>query len=60
MFHDLHLTAERNFSKFEGVGCQKPRENVFLAILIANNAVFSPFVRGKNFFPPFEFINAFI
>ena len=31
MFHDLHLTAEINFSKFEGVGCQKLRENVLLA-----------------------------
>ena len=54
MFKDIHLTAQRNFSKFEGVGCQKPRENVLLAILIANTAVFSPYVRGKNFFPHFS------
>ena len=54
MFHDLNLTTEINFSKFEGVGCQKPRENVLLAILIANNAVFSPLVTGKNFSPHFS------
>ena len=60
MFKDIHLTAQRNFSKFEGVGCQKPRENVFLAFMIAKNTVFSPFVRGKNFFPHFKFIKAFI
>ena len=53
MFHDILLKAQRNFLKFEGVGCQKPRENVLLAILIANDAVFSPYVWGKNFFPPF-------
>ena len=53
MFHDLHLIAEIKFSKFEGVGCQKPREKVLLAIMIANDAVFSPYIRGKNFFPPF-------
>ena len=52
MFQDIHLTAQRNELKFEGVGCQTP-ENVLLAILIANDTVFSPFVRGKNFFPPF-------
>ena len=42
MFHDLHLTAERNFSKFEGVGSKKRPQKVLLAILIANTAVFSP------------------
>ena len=34
--------------------------NVLKCIVIANNAVFSPYVRGKNFFPPFKFIKAFI
>ena len=53
MFHDIHLTAQRNFSKFEGVGSKKRPQKVLLAILIANNAVFSPYVRGKNFFPQF-------
>ena len=53
MFHDIHLTAQRNFSKFEGVGSKKRLQKVLLAILIANNSVFSPYVRGKNFFPPF-------
>ena len=60
MFQDIHLTAQRNDSKFEGVGSKKRPQKVFLAILIAKNTVFSPFVRGKNSFPPFEFINAFI
>ena len=48
MFHDLHLTAEINFSKFEGVGCQKLRENVLLAItsVIANNTFFGLFLPG--------------
>ena len=45
MFHDIHLTAQRNFSKFEGVGMQKPRENVLLAILIANNTFWSLITR---------------
>ena len=27
--------------------------NVLKCIVIANNTVFSPYVRGKNFFPPF-------
>ena len=45
MFKDIHLTAQRNFSKFEGVGCQKPRENVLLAILIANNTFWSLITR---------------
>ena len=45
MFHDIHLKAERNFSEFEGVGCQKPRENVLLAILIANNTFWSLITR---------------
>ena len=52
MFHDIHLTAQRNFSKFEGVGMQKPRENVLLAILIANNAVFCPLSHREKLFPP--------
>ena len=42
MFHDIPLTAQRNFSKFEGVGSKKRPQKVLLAILIANNAVFSP------------------
>ena len=45
MFHDIHLTAQRNFSKFEGVGCQKPRENVLLAIMIVNNTFWSLITR---------------
>ena len=60
MFKDIHLTAQRNFSKFEGVGSKKRPQKVFLAILIAKNTVFSPYVRGKNFFPHFKFIKAFI
>ena len=54
MFKDINLTAQRNFSKFEGVGCQKPRENVLLAILIANNTVFPHTSEGKTFSPNFS------
>ena len=45
MFHDIHLTAQRNFSKFEGVGMHKPRENVLLTIMIAKNTFFGTFFR---------------
>ena len=53
MFKDIHLTAQTNDSKCEGVGSKKRPQKVFLAIMIAKNTVFFPYVRGKNFFPPF-------
>ena len=57
---DIYFTAQRNFSRFEGVGCQEPREKVTLEIMIAKVTSFSPFVRGKNFFPQSKFIKALI
>ena len=49
--HDICFTAQRNFSKFEGVGCQKPRENVTLAIRSLKSPFFPPSSEGKTFFP---------
>ena len=60
MSQDICFTAQRNVSKFEGVGCQKPQKKVNLAIMIAKVTIFSPFIGGKNFFPHFKFIKAFI
>ena len=37
MFKDIHLTAQRNDSKFEGVGSKKRPQKVFLAFMIAKN-----------------------
>ena len=50
MFKDIHSTAQRNFSKFEGVGCQKPRENVTLAIMIAKRHQFFPLCHREILF----------
>jgi len=49
---DIYFRAQRNFSKIEGVGCQKRRKKGTIAIMIAIVPLFFPLRHREKLFPP--------